>query len=89
VKGAVVRSAISLRKGFLGGIMSGKAIEFARIREAYVAMATEGRYRPYAPGDGVGSTYLTEEELADPERLNQEASQYAARFIEEEDSRKI
>jgi hypothetical protein len=66
--------------------MPGKANEIARIREAYVRMATEGRYRPAAPGDAMGSIDLTEEEIADPGLLDQEASQYAASFIEEEDS---
>lgn len=66
--------------------MSGKAREFARIREAYLNMATEGRYRPQAPGDGMGSVDLNEEELADPALLDQEASEYAARFIKAEDA---
>jgi hypothetical protein len=43
-------------------------------------------YRPAAPGDGMGSTYLTEDELVDPEKLNQEAAQYVARFIQQEDA---
>lgn len=57
---------------------------FLRIKEAYINMATEGRYRPFAPGDGLGSTYLTPEEIADPERLDKEAEEFAAAFIKEE-----
>jgi hypothetical protein len=59
--------------------------EHSRIREAYLKMAELARYRPCAPGDGCGGTYLSEEELADPDRLEEEASEYATRFIEEED----
>jgi hypothetical protein len=66
--------------------MSGKTGEFARVREAYLNMATEGRYRPQAPGDGMGSVDLNDEELADAARLDQEASEYAAGFIRDEDA---
>ena len=60
--------------------------EFLRIHEAYINMAKEGRYRPQAPGDGLGSTYLTPEELDDPDLLEKEASEYAARFIADENA---
>jgi hypothetical protein len=37
-----------------------------RIMEAYFTMAEKARYRPFAPGDGIGSLDLTEEELKPP-----------------------
>src|ERR1700680_1686531 len=66
--------------------MAGKTREFTRIREAYINMVTEGRYRPQAPSDGMGTVLLTEEELADPQVLAEEASDYAATFIRQETS---
>jgi hypothetical protein len=62
---------------------------FEVIAEAYRAMAGFARYRPQTPGDGLGNISLSEEELEDPRRLVSEAGAYAARFIEEEDSRKF
>ena len=58
--------------------------EFARIVEAYKAMADEARYRPAAPGDGCGSVSLSKEECRDQELLHEEARRYARRFIETE-----
>src|SRR5260370_40836770 len=59
--------------------------EHQRIREAYLKMAEEAHYRPAAPSDGFGSTYLSNEELSDSNRLEEEASGYATAFINEED----
>jgi hypothetical protein len=47
--------------------------EHGRIRKAYFKMAHVAEYRPQAHGDGC----LSREELADPRRLNKEASYYA------------
>lgn len=55
-----------------------------RIREAYLRMVHEARYRPAAPSDGFGYIQLSEEELADPLCLEQEAGEYADRFLKEE-----
>jgi hypothetical protein len=59
----------------------------ARFAEAYMMMADRARYRPQAPGDGCGSTYLTKEQEADPERLMAEAIAYANQFGGEDDAR--
>jgi hypothetical protein len=61
--------------------------EFDRIREAYLAIAKRVRYRPQAPSDGFGNIQLTEKEILDQARLESEASEYAKRFLEEEDRR--
>ena len=61
-------------------------VERKRIVEAYLKMADVARYRPAAPGDGMGSVYLTEEEIADPVRLSAEAAKYAQDFLSQEDS---
>jgi hypothetical protein len=58
--------------------------EHARIREAYLAMAKTARFRPAAP---MGGTTSSEEELAD--QLEEEATAYATKFIEEEDGLKF
>ena len=60
--------------------------EYLRIREAYLEMAKQAKYRPEAPGDGVGGIDLNEEEFRDWGRLEKEACAYAARFLTEEDS---
>lgn len=52
--------------------------------EAYMRMAREARYRPQAPGDGLGNISLSTEELRDPARLYQEAFEYALKFAAEE-----
>jgi hypothetical protein len=57
----------------------------ARFAEAYLAMAERARYRPAAPGDGIGGVFLSEDEAADPARLHSEAAQYASDFLSEED----
>jgi hypothetical protein len=56
----------------------------SRYREAYLRMAKEARYRPQAPGDGIGHVSLTRKQLADPELLQREATAYALRFNKEE-----
>jgi hypothetical protein len=53
--------------------------EHGRICEAYQKMAGEALYRPAASGP------LSAEELADPDRLAKEASEYASHFINQED----
>jgi hypothetical protein len=58
-----------------------------RFIEAYLMMAMRAKYRPGAPGDGCGGIYLSDAELADPNRLRQEAVKYAKRFKAEEDTR--
>jgi hypothetical protein len=58
----------------------------SRYREAYLMMAKEARYRPQAPGDGMGHVSLTRKQLNDPERLQREATAYALKFNEEENS---
>lgn len=58
--------------------------ELERIVEAYEQMASKARYRPAAPGDGLGSVELSAEELEDSDVLREEAVLYAKRFIEEE-----
>jgi hypothetical protein len=60
-----------------------------RFREAYLRMANEARYRPQAPSDGCGNIQLTPEEYQDPDRLEQEASAYATRFLKEENTLKF
>jgi hypothetical protein len=60
---------------------------FHRCHEAYIEMAKQARYRPQAPGDGMGHTHLTKEQAADPDRLDREASEYAHKFNEEENTR--
>jgi len=60
--------------------------ERKRIVEAYLKMAQVAHYRPAAPGDGMGSVDLTEEEIADTPRLAKEAADYAESFLKQEDS---
>jgi hypothetical protein len=60
-----------------------------RFREAYLTMAKLARYRPQAPGDGMGNILLSKQELADPNRLEQEATAYALSFDKEEDTRQF
>jgi len=62
--------------------MMNQTPEHDRIREAYLKMANVAKYRPEAPSDGC----LSREELADPKRLNKEASDYADRFLEAENT---
>jgi hypothetical protein len=56
-----------------------------RFAQAYLILAEE-KYRPEAPGDGCGGIYLSDEELADRERLHLEAAQYGVRFYQADDS---
>jgi hypothetical protein len=60
-----------------------------RFAQAYLMMATEALYRPAAPGDGMGSVNLSEEELIDHDLLLREAVDYATRFHEQEDTLKF
>lgn len=59
--------------------------KFHRFAEAYFKMASEARYRPAAPSDGIGNIQLSLEECQDQGRLRQEARDYALRFNAEED----
>jgi hypothetical protein len=45
-------------------------------------MASEARYRPAAPSDGMGHIRLSDEQLASKLQLAKEADQYAASFLE-------
>jgi hypothetical protein len=49
-------------------------------------MAEQAQFRPAARNDGFGNVFLTAEELADPEILEQEADRYARKFTAEEDA---
>jgi hypothetical protein len=69
---------------FLGGKFETRPARFA---QAYLAMAEHANYRPAAPGDGCGHTYLSKDEASDPERLAKEAIEYARGFDAEEDER--
>jgi len=60
-----------------------------RFKEAYLRMAKEARYRPGAPGDGMGHVDLSPAQLKDSARLDDAALRYAAKFRAEEDSRKF
>jgi len=60
-----------------------------RFYQAYLMMAKEPNYRPAAPGDGMGNTYLTKTQAAEGEHLSREARTYAARLRLEEDSRQF
>jgi hypothetical protein len=64
-------------------------IEYTRIKEAYLQMVSEAKYRPGAPSDGFGNIQLTEEELKDAGRLDAEAHKYAVNFIAEENGLKF
>jgi hypothetical protein len=48
-------------------------------------MAADARYRPAAPGDGFGHVLLSEAEVGDPVRLEQEAHKYARQFKQDDD----
>jgi hypothetical protein len=63
--------------------------KLARFKEAYLRMAQDARYRPGAPGDGLGNICLSIEEQRDPLRLDREAATYAAEFCAEEDTDKL
>ena len=58
-----------------------------RYVEAYTMMATEAKYRPQAPGDGMGGVYLSVADAKDPDLLRLEAQKYALEFNREEDTR--
>ncbi len=60
-----------------------------RIAEAYIAMARQAKYRPAAPGDGVGNVDLSADELRDDGLLGKEAERYADSFIAEENTRQF
>jgi hypothetical protein len=57
-----------------------------RYRDAYMQMAKHARYRPGAPGDGLGNVHLSHEDAADPVRLWEEATKYAISFAKDEDT---
>jgi hypothetical protein len=50
------------------------------IKDAYIKMATAKAYRPEAPSDGFGNIELSNEDLADPIRLEMEGWWAAATF---------
>ena len=60
--------------------------ELERIAETYEYMAREAKYRPAAPGDGVGNTDLTLRQLADSRLLREEAMRYACEFTRQEEA---
>jgi hypothetical protein len=62
-----------------------RATEYDRVRKAYITMAEQARFRPAAPNDGFGGGVLSDQELADPDILEEEASRYARKFIAQED----
>ena len=62
--------------------MMNQTPEHGRIRKAYFKMVHVAKYRPQAHSDGC----LSPEEQADPRRLNKEASDYADRFLEAENT---
>jgi hypothetical protein len=64
----------------------GNSTEYARVCEAYITMADQARYRPAAPNDGFGNTYLSEQQLADPGILEEESGQYALEFLAQENT---
>ena len=66
--------------------MPSSKLEYDRICEAYLTMAEYALYRPAAPSDGMGNIQLTTAQLAEPERLANEAHDYAVNFIAEENS---
>src|SRR5882672_920907 len=55
-----------------------------RYAQAYLTMAGI-KYRPAAPGDGMGGISLSSDEYKDQDRLHREAVDYAMRFSQEED----
>ena len=63
-------------------IAKGKLMRFA---QAYLMMA-DIKYRPAAPGDGMGGISLSPDEYEDQARLYREAVEYALRFNKEEDT---
>lgn len=59
---------------------------FMRILQAYEQIATKAKYRPAAPGDGMGGIFLDEDEISDAGILRKEAIRYAHHFQKEEDT---
>ena len=55
-----------------------------RFAQAYLMMAQAG-YRPAAPSDGLGNIQLSRDQCRDPQRLDQEAVEYAVAFAREDD----
>src|SRR5258705_12552029 len=62
--------------------------KLTRYAETYLMMA-RAKYRPAAPGDGFGAIMLSDEQLADADRLYLEAVKYAVMFCREEDSNRF
>jgi len=60
---------------------------FDRILQAYEQIAIKAKYRPAAPGDGMGGIFLDADELSDAGILRKEAIRYVHHFQEEEDTR--
>jgi hypothetical protein len=54
---------------------------FEQIRSAYKEMASQARYRPAAPSDGLGNITVSEAQL----NLEREAADYANHWWNEED----
>lgn len=52
-----------------------------QVAEAYGRMATEARYRPAAPSDGLGNIVMPEAELV----LGDESAEYARQWMSQED----
>lgn len=63
--------------------------ESERFAEAYIVLAERARYRPGAPGDGLGSINLTPEQLRDSERLRREALDYGIALSQSLDQRSV
>lgn len=57
----------------------------ARFAEAYIEMAKKALFRPEAPSDGLGTTYLDEAELKSESLLREEAALYATRLAKQDD----
>jgi hypothetical protein len=67
----------------------GRQTEHDRIQEAYLQMAERAKFRPQAPSDGMGNIQLSDEDLTDPKRLAKEATEYADRFVKEENTQQF
>jgi hypothetical protein len=55
-------------------------------RLAYLEMERRAHYRSQGPSDGFGHILLEPAEPRDPDRLQAEATEYAIRFLKEEDT---
>jgi len=75
-----------MQKSWRSKVVSELDPRLERFREAYFKMAELARYRPQAPDGGFGNIQLTLAELADAKRLAHEATEYAIRFLREENT---